>query len=223
MRRILGVFAKWPEPGRAKTRLAAATSPDFAARVAYAFLRDTLHRLTAVEARRVLAFAPADAGARFAEVGGDRFALEPQVEGDLGRRMDAFLTRQFAAGAEAVVLLGTDSPMLPPAFVEQAFDELERADVVFGPATDGGYYLVGCRRVAPIFDGVAWSGPRVLAQSIARLTDPAWKVALLPPWYDVDTLDDWQMLCGHLSAIERCGIDPNLPHTLELIRSLPCT
>ena len=113
----------------------------------------------------------------------------------------------------------TDSPTLPPAFVEQAFAELERADVVLGPATDGGYYLLGCRRLPPIFDGIAWSGSRVLAETVARLSDPAWRLAVLPPWYDVDTPDDWQMLRGHLAALLRAGVDPDLPHTLELLRT----
>ena len=96
--------------------------------------------------------------------------------------------------------------------MQQAFQELERADVVLGPATDGGYYLVGCgRRLPPIFEGVAWSSNRTLGDTIARLTDPAWRLAVLPPWYDVDTPDDWEMLRGHLAAIRRAGLDPGIP------------
>jgi glycosyltransferase A (GT-A) superfamily protein (DUF2064 family) len=93
---------------------------------------------------------------------------------------------------------------------------------VLGPATDGGYYLVGCgRRPPPIFEDVAWGGPTVLAESVARLADPAWRLALLPPWYDVDTRDDWRMLCGHLAALRRAGLDPGVPHTEALCRDNP--
>ncbi len=150
---------------------------------------------------------------------GDRFLLVPQAVGDLGVRLATFLSAELAAGAGSVVILGSDSPTVPLDYVEQAFAELERADVVLGPATDGGYYLVGCaRRLPPIFDGIAWSGPDVLGQSVARLSDSAWRLALLPPWYDVDTLEDWQMLRGHLAALRRAGLDPGMPQTEALCR-----
>lgn len=222
MQQVLGLFAKWPQAGRVKTRLAAATSAEWAADVAVAFLRDLIRRLGMIGDRRVVAFAPPDAGPAFAEVVGRSFALVPQADGDLGRRLSTFFHEQFASGAGSVVVVGTDSPTLPPALVEQAFAELSRADVVLGPATDGGYYLVGCaRRVPPIFDGIAWSGPTVLGETISRLADPAWRLALLPPWYDVDTLDDWRLLCGHVAALRRAGLDPGIPHTEALCRDQP--
>jgi rSAM/selenodomain-associated transferase 1 len=219
MQCVLGLFAKWPQPGRVKTRLAATTSDAWAAEVAAAFLHDLVGRLSVVPARRVLAFAPADAETLFATVVGDRFTLVPQADGDLGRRLSSFIGQQLATGAGPVVVLGSDSPTLPLDYVEQAFAELEHADVVLGPATDGGYYLVGCaRHVPPIFEGISWGGPTVLAETIARLTDLSWRLALLPPWYDVDGLDDWRMLCGHLAALRRAGIDPGVPHTERLCR-----
>src|SRR5690348_7788921 len=116
MQRVLGLFAKWPEPGRVKTRLAAATSSRHATAVADAFLADLLARLSVVEARRVLAFAPPEAASLFADRVGDRFALIPQSDGDLGRRLSVFFHQQMSAGAESVVVLGTDSPTLPLAF-----------------------------------------------------------------------------------------------------------
>lgn len=218
--RVLGLFAKQPLAGAVKTRLAAATSAEWAARVAAAFLGDTVERLAGIEARRVLAFDPAAGQAYFAEVVGHRYELVSQGTGDLGERMARFFASQLAAAARSTVLVGTDSPTLPLHFVQQAFRELERADLVLGPATDGGYYLVGCGpRLPPTFDGIAWSKPNVLADTVARLTDPTWRLALLPPWYDVDTLEDWQMLCGHLAALERSGIDPGLPQTKALIEA----
>jgi rSAM/selenodomain-associated transferase 1 len=220
--RVLGLFAKWPAAGAVKTRLAAGGDPAWGARVAHAFLRDTVERLAAVDARRVLAFAPAEREADFAAVAAGRFDLVPQAGGDLGRRLAAFLAQQQAAGARAVVLVGTDSPTLPVAYVEQAFADLERADVVLGPATDGGYYLVGCGPGRPpLFEGIAWGTGRVLAETVAALADPRWRLAVLPPWYDVDTPDDWAMLCGHLAALHRAGIDPGVPHTEALVRAGP--
>lgn len=216
--RVLGLFAKWPEPGTVKTRLARDDAV-WGARVARAFLLDTLHRLDAVDAQRVLVFAPAEREADFAALVSDRFVLVPQADGDLGRRLSAFFASQFAAGVRAVVAVGTDSPTLPLEFIDGAFAELRNTDVVLGPATDGGYYLIGCGPDHPaLFDNIAWGSGRVLADTIAALSDPRWRLALLPPWYDVDTPDDWEMLRGHVAALRRAGIDPAVPHTETLFR-----
>ena len=217
--RVLGLFAKWPSPGAVKTRLAAVGDAAWAARAARAFLLDTLERLAVVDARRVLVFAPPEREADFTGIVAGRFALAPQGDGDLGRRLAAFVGRELDAGARAVVLVGADSPTLPLEHVERAFAELEHADAVLGPAADGGYYLVGCGPSRPpLFEGVAWGGGRVLADTVAALADPRWRLAVLPPWYDVDTLADWAMLSGHLAALRRAGIDPETPHTEALAR-----
>jgi rSAM/selenodomain-associated transferase 1 len=216
--RVLGLFAKWPAPGAAKTRLAAG-DPAPGARVARAFLLDSLDRFGTLPVRRVLAFAPAEARADFAAVAAGRFELEPQTSGGLGQRLAAFFERQLADGAAATVAVGTDSPTLPPEYVERAFAALAHADVVLGPAADGGYYLIGCgRRLPPVFEGVDWGTGRVLAQTVALLGDPAWRLAVLPPWYDVDTPADWAALAGHVAALRRAGLDPGVPHTEALLR-----
>ncbi len=219
--RVLGVFAKAPVPGRAKTRLAETAGDAWAARVAAAFLADTLERLAAAGARRFVAFDPPDARPFFASLVAGRYELAAQAPGHLGERLSAFVRDRQREGAAAIVLVGTDSPTLPAEFVRRAFEELERADLVLGPATDGGYYLVGCgRRLPPIFEGIDWGGPRVLAETVARLGEPGWRLAVLPPWYDVDTAQDWEMLCGHLAALRRAGTDPSVPHTERLLTGL---
>lgn len=215
MTALLGVVAKWPQPGQVKTRLG--LPPEQAVAAARAFLLDTLARLATVTARRVLLFAPAEARAAFAAVAGSAYAVHPQADGDLGARLEAFFAAGFAAGASRVVAVGSDSPTLPVERVEHALAALGQADVVLGPSTDGGYYLLGCRRLPPIFRGVAWSSADVLAQTVARLTDPTWRLTLLPPWYDVDTPSDWAMLRGHVAALRRAGLDPGVPHTEALL------
>jgi rSAM/selenodomain-associated transferase 1 len=216
-RRTLGLFAKQPVPGHVKTRLAAETSPAWAAAVADAFLRDLVERLAAVDAERVVAFAPAGAEAYFADLLQGRFARCLQAEGDLGVRMRGFVSARLTAGAGQVVLLGADSPTLPLSFIEEAFHQLESADVVLGPAADGGYYLLGCaRRVPPLFEGIAWGGARVLLDSVNRLAASSGRLAVLPPWYDVDTLSNWWALRGHLAALRAAGHDPGVPRTEQL-------
>ncbi len=217
---LLGVFAKEPVAGAVKTRLAEASSPEFAAALAEVFLRDIVRRLARIQARRCLVFAPATAGALFAQVGRNAFAVEPQGEGDLGRRMEHFLTRHFESGAQRIVVVGTDSPTLPVPFVAHAFLLLGTADVVLGPATDGGYYLLGCAgKAPPIFHDIDWGSASVLADTIARLRGTTRRLALLPPWYDVDTLNDVRLLVGHIAAMRCAGSDPDVLSTEELLES----
>jgi rSAM/selenodomain-associated transferase 1 len=211
--RVLGVFAKWPEPGRVKTRLG--LPPDQAAAVAFAFLRDTLDRFAHPPRTRrlVLTSPPSTDFASLLPPGWDQ---EPQADGDLGARLATFFHKHLP-GDSSVIALGTDSPTLPIEYVETAFALLEQPGVVLGPATDGGYYLVGVRGdLPPLFAGIDWSTPRVLEQTIATLGAGTCRLSLLPPWYDVDTPTDWQLLRGHLAALRRAGLDPHCPRTEQL-------
>jgi rSAM/selenodomain-associated transferase 1 len=219
---VLGILGQKPEPGRVKTRLADEWGPALAVEIADAILFDTIETwdceaVLSPGGRRVLVYAPADAGPYFDERVPDSFALQPQVEGSLGERMQAFLAGELEEGAGRVVLIGSDSPTLDPAIVVSAFLCLEGRDVVLGPATDGGYYLVGARNSAPpIFDGVDWSSPHVLSQSIDRFQDTGLSLAILPPWYNVHTPDDVRMLVGHVRALRRAGFNPRLPRLESL-------
>jgi len=213
-RRILGIFAKWPESGKVKTRLAQAVSPQWAAEIARAFLLDTLHRLRDLPVEKVVVFAPSSQQAAFAALIPPGLSLAPQVDGNLGERLHAF----FADTHDPTVVIGTDSPSLPVSLIDQAFQSLQTVDVVIGPATDGGYYLLGCRGHHPaLFHGIDWSTSRVTQQTTERLRQLGLSLAVLPPWYDVDTSDDWQTLLGHLAAMQLAGVDAQMPHTLKLV------
>src|SRR5262249_62418629 len=99
------------------------------------------------------------------------------------------------------------------------FGERGGARVAPGRAREGGSSLLGCvPPLPPLFEGVRWSTPHVLTDTVARLTDGGPQVAVLPPWYDVDTLDDWRMLQGHLSLLRHAGVEPGVPHTEHLAR-----
>jgi hypothetical protein len=132
--------------------------------------------------------------------------------------MANFISAELTEGAGRVVLIGSDSPTLDPSHVVSAFLCLEHKDVVLGPATDGGYYLVGARVPVPeLFADIPWSTPQVLARSVAALRAAGRSLAVLPPWYDVDTPESWDLLAGHLAALRLAGLDPELPRTEALL------
>jgi len=122
----LGVFAKYWEPGKVKTRLATSLGNAKAARIYEAFVAATIARLSQIEATRLLAYSPADEPtyAAFTAAGIEGWELIPQATGNLGQRMAAYFDQQFRAGAQRVVLLGTDSPNVPLVEVQEAFEHL---------------------------------------------------------------------------------------------------
>jgi rSAM/selenodomain-associated transferase 1 len=218
--KVLGVFARRPVAGQVKTRLAAQTSPEWAARVAAASLADTLDRMSRADVclaeRRFLVHTPDDPGEELTRLAGDRYELAPQGPGLLGERLARFIGAHVGDGP--VVVIGSDSPTLPDFLVGKAYRWLSERDVVLGPATDGGYYLIGCRRFIPsLFTGIDWGSRHVLRQSVQRLEGLDVSLCVLQPWYDVDTLDDWHMMAGHLVAERRAGLDPQAPRTEALI------
>jgi rSAM/selenodomain-associated transferase 1 len=220
---VLGIFAKHPVPGRVKTRLAGRLGADGAAEAHAAMLLDGLDlwgggRYLAPGGRRVVVFSPRDSAPWFDAHTPPAFALQHQEGPDLGARMANFMTAELAEGAGRVVLIGSDSPTLDPSHVVSAFLCLEHKDVVLGPAADGGYYLVGARVPVPeLFRDIPWSTPQVLARSVAALRDAGRSLAVLPPWYDVDTPESWDLLAGHVAALRLAGLDPELPRTEALL------
>lgn len=200
----LVVLAKHWQPGKAKTRLAAQIGPAAAADVCRAMLEATLLRLDGVAAVRTIHFAPADREAAFTalvrELGLD-WRLQPQSAGDLGARMRRAIEAQQERGAQRVVLVGSDSPTVARSDVDRAFALLTAHDVVLGPTADGGYWLLGVAgAVPPLFDGIAWSTPRVWPQTIRRLRDRGLRWTQLERRGDVDRLPDLVRLLGELDG-----------------------
>lgn len=129
---------------------------------------------------------------------GDGWLCRPQCEGDLGQRMAGAFADSFREGSPATVIIGSDCPTLTPETLAAAFESLRTNPVVFGPATDGGYYLVGLTRLVPeLFQGVAWGTETVLDQSLENLARLGSKPALLQSLDDLDRPEDvtaWKRL-----------------------------
>jgi rSAM/selenodomain-associated transferase 1 len=123
--------------------------------------------------------------------------LLPQGAGDLGARMRGVFGRLLGAGARAVLLIGSDLPLIDAAALDQARRRLldDTGVVVLGPAVDGGYYLIGASRLpAALFEGIDWGTGGVLAATLARAEREGIRVALVSAAADVDTPDDLRRL-----------------------------
>lgn len=186
MRPVILVFAKAPVPGRVKTRLTPPLSPEQAVQVHEEMVRAVFRMLE-----------PFSSGVDI-ELHTDTFTdawveLEVtrklQVTGDLGIKMRSALECALRAGRPQALILGSDSPTLPPAHLEALL--ASAADVALGPTEDGGYYAISCRRIAPgMFEGVPWSQPTTLTDTINACARCGLSVQIGPPWYDIDTMED---------------------------------
>ena len=192
---LLGVFAKYWEAGKVKTRLAEGTSDQFAAELYQAFILTTLERVSGIATSQMLCVTPADKLTEFALVSPPNWTIATQAEGDLGVRMQSFFQQAIEHQFDKTILIGTDSPTLPASIITQAYNALDNVECVIGPANDGGYYLIGCQQqIPPVFESIDWSTSQVLAQTISALDKAEVAYELLPPWFDVDTIDDLKNL-----------------------------
>jgi glycosyltransferase A (GT-A) superfamily protein (DUF2064 family)/8-oxo-dGTP pyrophosphatase MutT (NUDIX family) len=178
-RRVL-VMAKAPRPGHVKTRLCPPLGLELAACLAMAFLTDVLAAVRAADGDAGL-LAPADDVAALRR-------LFPEVE--VVAQKGVGLPGALRGGAETgAVLVSGDAPGYPASSIRRACES--EADVVLGPASDGGYCLIGMRTYhAAAFHGISWSSPRVLHQTIAAARAAGLSVELLDPHRDVDTIAD---------------------------------
>jgi rSAM/selenodomain-associated transferase 2/rSAM/selenodomain-associated transferase 1 len=187
------IFSRYPVPGEVKTRLIPALGPAGAA--------DLHRKLT----EKILALALAFAAENGAEVemhfqGGSEALMQRwlgpdisyvrQHHGDLGERMRIALEHAFGQGARRVLLVGTDIPEMGVEHFGQAFNHLDEKDLVLGPSTDGGYWLIGAAQPVDVFENVAWGADTVLEQTRVRADEQGLKYGLLEPLTDIDTPED---------------------------------
>jgi len=193
--RALLVFAKTPKPGKVKTRLSAAVSAEVAAALHEACIADTLRLARKMRGCDVFVFAAGGASyfrKLVKERGrGARVRVLPQRGVDLGARMENAFRKCFAMGYREVVVIGTDTPWMGAERVRRAFAELKANDVVIGPAEDGGYYLLGTRRMEKeIFRGMPWSTERVLELTLKKIAALKLRKQLLRGDFDLDRPED---------------------------------
>lgn len=195
------VFTRYPEPGKTKTRLIPALGEEGATNVHRQMAEHTLANI-----KKLQDFYPLSTEVHF--VGGNFDLMQKwlgagivyrnQVEGDLGWRITSAFHNAFTSGMERVAIIGTDCPGLNADIIQQAFDLLSNYDLVLGPATDGGYYLIGLHRLVPeLFKEINWGTSEVLQKTLAIAASLDLAVAFLPPLSDVDRPEDISEVLGY--------------------------
>lgn len=191
IKRSLLIFAKPPRMGLSKTRLAAGLGKAEAARIARFTMARTLRAAMDHRWRTILYTAPDSALAEtLGELWPSHLPRASQGAGDLGARLTKGLSE---APLGPVLFIGADAPDVTPTLLWRAFGALQRHDAVFGPSTDGGFWLFGLfkgRRTQPPFTSVRWSGPHAMADVAANLPTGA-RIAHLPTLIDIDEAEDW--------------------------------
>jgi rSAM/selenodomain-associated transferase 1 len=186
------IFAKCPVPGKVKTRLVTALGIEGATQLYTRLFARTLDLgLRLIDADLEVWLDPAVQAPGCPELLA-RYAVDAhsQCDGDLGRRMHQALESALRVAKKAV-LIGTDCPDMNTQVLDQAFAALDHADVVLGPAFDGGYVLIGARKIDPLlFDDIPWGSDRVMAETRARLDRLGWVWQELAPLQDIDDPED---------------------------------
>ncbi len=200
------LFAKKPEAGKVKTRLAEGIGAAAATRLYRAFLKDILSSLNGLPQSFAVAYTPEDAGGYFKEAAAGAVEIFPQQGRDLGERMRNTFLRQFSSGNGRVIIIGSDIPLLSPDILEEARAALAEHPVVLGPCRDGGYYLIGLRRPVPgLFSGISWGGDRVFRDTVSILRREECNYRILPELSDIDRAYDLKQLTAELKSRVRTG------------------
>lgn len=188
------VFTRYPEPGQTKTRLIPALGPERAAQ-----LHEILTRRTIRSAEELCQSTRCDLEVRYTGGAGDamarKYGVSPrymvQQGSNFGEKLWGCIEAAFTQGCNRVVVIGTDCPELETARLVEAFTTLEHADIVLGPAHDGGYYLIGLSQPRPeLFQSIAWGTAHVLRQTLEAAQNSNCSVRLLDPLGDIDHPED---------------------------------
>lgn len=198
------MFVKSPVPGDVKTRLIPFLTGSEAADLYKCFVSDILANLfhKTQSAKMHLAYQPHSKANDLSWLESKNTPELYRQEGrSLGERLVHSFGVAFGKGFQRIVIIGSDSPTLPHAYIEQAFSALQDSDVVLGPAMDGGYYLIGLSRPClKLFEDVSWSTDQIFERTARNAESLGYSLRVLPSHYDIDTIDDLMRLHEELNA-----------------------
>jgi uncharacterized protein len=199
----LAIMTKAPRAGAVKTRLQPPLTPGEAAQLNVCFLRDIAAAIVGAKegSKGVAVFTPAGSESEYASVLPSSFDLIVQRGDTFGERLLNAAEDLLRSGFESCCLINSDSPTVTAEAFREAVRELKRVDdgIVLGPADDGGYYLIGMKKLhRRLFEGIDWSTERVFVQTIERAEEIGLHVHVLPKCFDVDNQAALQRLCSEL-------------------------
>lgn len=188
-RNALIIIAKYPEEGLVKTRLNGFMPADKILELYKYLLEQTIHKLSEIPGiDTYIAYAPEDAENYFSRFGTGLIRL-PGF--DLGLNMSHSFNVIFRKGYQKVALVGADIPDLSASIILHAFNLLSDNDLVYGPAEDGGYYLVGMKKlIKEVFENVPWSSDTTLSKSVEQAGIAGYTVGYTNKLWDIDTIED---------------------------------
>ena len=204
MKKAIIIMAKVPEAGKVKTRLQPALTSNESAELATAFLQDTENKAKTITDNLIVAFSPINKKNELENILQHKPFLIEQRGDNLGEKMFNAFKFAFEASSDAVVMIGTDSPTFPADHIEQAFEFLDlETDVVLGKTEDGGFYLIGLRKLdTQIFENVSWSSDETFEQVWKNTMDLGLHLREVPSWYDVDEPEDLEKLLYEITHNE---------------------
>lgn len=198
---LLIVFTRYPEPGKAKTRLAHALGDHGSADIQKKLTEDTLSKVRKFQQAYAVDIKVYYTGSdlqRMKNWLGPGFSFQSQGKGDLGDRLAEACSSAFRQGYKRLVIIGSDCPDLAPTHFEQAFAALYDKDLVLGPAADGGYYLIGLNgEYNSLFTGIPWGSGAVLEQTLNNAEKLGLAIATLETLSDVDRPEDLKHINHH--------------------------
>jgi rSAM/selenodomain-associated transferase 1 len=203
----IGIICKAPQPGHSKTRLATAIGAVAASELSACFLRDVAAAIEAVPGalgrRGYGVYAPAGTEQIMRQLLPAGFGLLLQAGDDLGYVLVGAARALLLAEHDCVLLVNGDSPTLPPRLLVQAIEALRKPGdrMVLGPASDGGYYLIGLKHPhQQLFTQIAWGTETVARTTCERAVEIGLATTLLPEWYDIDDIETLGWLKDELTG-----------------------
>ncbi len=217
MKKTIIIMTKVPQAGEVKTRLQPFLTGRQSAEISICFFQDAEQKAKLVSQNLIIAFSPFEKKNFLIDILQTEPILVEQKGENLGERMFHAFEFAFLQNSDAVVMIGTDSPTFPAQFIEQAFIFLEtKADAVLGKTEDGGFYLIGLRKLnKKIFENVEWSSPKTFEQTKQNIENLSLSLSEIPVWYDVDTPEDLKRLEKELAENSQLA-----PKTSEFLDGL---
>lgn len=210
---------KYPEDGKVKARLAQSIGKEAATDLYRAFIQDTLTTVQSLDIPYHIAVYPPESQERFTQWLGPSYQYFHQQGVDIGIRLQNGFATMYTKKYQQVIALASDSPDLPIEILQEAVSSLQTHKVVIGPASDGGYYLIGFSHdffISEVFEDILWSTATVYRDTLSRIESVTSQVHVLPEWADIDTKSDLQKFY----EVNQFQPSKNL-HTMNYLRDHP--